>query len=142
MKCPKTKSATHCLTKWFPIYRNKHWTIRRRDDHSADPSSNRIILKIVGFQEKQDWKWQKVYLKLFRVIEPFLWIFIMKLISFLKEINFIHIKNMVKPETPKWSNSFIVCTPMHEKNLLPFGKIFCPLQAFARAFSSQRTPCA
>ena len=22
--CPKAKSATHCLTKLFPIYQNKH----------------------------------------------------------------------------------------------------------------------
>ena len=50
MICPMTKSATHCLTELFPIYQNKHWTIRRRDNHSVDPSSYRIILKIVGFQ--------------------------------------------------------------------------------------------
>ena len=25
LKCPKAKSATHCLTKLFPIYQNKHW---------------------------------------------------------------------------------------------------------------------
>ena len=29
MKCPQTKSATHCLTKLFPIYQNKHWNIQR-----------------------------------------------------------------------------------------------------------------
>ena len=50
MICPKTKSATHCLTKLFPIYQNKHWTIRQQDDRSVHPSSRRIILKIVGFQ--------------------------------------------------------------------------------------------
>ena len=49
MKCPKTKSATHCLIELFPIYQNKHWTIRRRDDQTVDPSSHCIILKIVGF---------------------------------------------------------------------------------------------
>ena len=36
-----------CLTELFPIYQNKHWTIRRRNDRSVDPSSHRIILKIV-----------------------------------------------------------------------------------------------
>ena len=36
--CPKAKSATHCLTKLFPIYQNKHWTIRRWDDHTLVPS--------------------------------------------------------------------------------------------------------
>ena len=29
--CPKTNSATHCVTELFPIYQNKHWTIRRRE---------------------------------------------------------------------------------------------------------------
>ena len=49
--CPKTKSATHCLTELFPIYQNKHWTIRWHDNPFVDPSSHRIcILKIVGFQ--------------------------------------------------------------------------------------------
>ena len=47
--CPRTKSASHCLTKLFPIYQNKHWTIRRRDDHIVVPSSNRIKLKIDWF---------------------------------------------------------------------------------------------
>jgi hypothetical protein len=50
LKCPKSKSLSHCLTELFQIYQNKHWTIRRRDDHSVGPSSHRIILKIVGFQ--------------------------------------------------------------------------------------------
>ena len=49
MICPKTKSATRCLTELFPIYQNKHWIIRRQDDPSVDPSFHRIILKIVGF---------------------------------------------------------------------------------------------
>ena len=44
--CPNTKSATHCLTELLPIYENKHWTIRRRDDHIVVPSSNCNILKI------------------------------------------------------------------------------------------------
>jgi hypothetical protein len=26
-KCPKAKSATHCIAKLFPFYQNKHWTI-------------------------------------------------------------------------------------------------------------------
>ena len=47
--CPRTKSASHCLTELFPIYQNKQWTIRRRDDRSVDPSYHLIILKIVGF---------------------------------------------------------------------------------------------
>ena len=47
--CPKNKSASHCPTELFPIYPNNHWTIRRRDDHTVVPSSNRIKLKIVWF---------------------------------------------------------------------------------------------
>ena len=31
------------------IYQNKDWTIRRREARSVNPSSHRIILKIVGF---------------------------------------------------------------------------------------------
>ena len=38
-----------CLTQLFPIYQNKHWTIRQRDNHTIIPSLHRIILKIVGF---------------------------------------------------------------------------------------------
>ena len=49
LKCHKAKSATHCLTKLFPIYQNKHWTIIRWDNHTDIPSSHRLILKIVGF---------------------------------------------------------------------------------------------
>ena len=44
--CPRTKSASHCLTELFQIYQNKHWTIRRRDDHIVVPSSNRIKSKV------------------------------------------------------------------------------------------------
>ena len=47
--CPRTKSASHCLTKLFPIYQNKHWTIRRRDNHIVVQSSHRNISKIDGF---------------------------------------------------------------------------------------------
>ena len=50
LKCPKSKSLSHCHTELFPIYQNKHWTIRWRDDRSINPSSHCIILKIVGFQ--------------------------------------------------------------------------------------------
>ena len=39
--CPKTKSATHCLTELFPFYQNKHWIIRRRDNHTIVLSSDR-----------------------------------------------------------------------------------------------------
>ena len=49
LKCPKSKSLSHCLTELFPIYQNKHWTIRWWDDHTVVPFSHRIILKIVGF---------------------------------------------------------------------------------------------
>ena len=49
LKCPKSKSLSHCLTELFPIYQNEHWTIRRRDDCFVDPLSHGIILKIVGF---------------------------------------------------------------------------------------------
>ena len=42
----ETKSATHCLTKLFLIYQNKHWT-KQRDDRSVDPSYH---IKIVRFQ--------------------------------------------------------------------------------------------
>ena len=50
LKYPKSKSLSHCLTELFPIYQNKHWTIRRQEDHTVIPSYQRIILKIVGFQ--------------------------------------------------------------------------------------------
>ena len=33
----------------LPTYRNKHWTIKRWNNPSVDPSSHSIILKIVGF---------------------------------------------------------------------------------------------
>ena len=46
LKCPKSKSLSQCLTELFPIYQNKHWTIRQWDNCSIDPSSHRIILKI------------------------------------------------------------------------------------------------
>ena len=49
LKCPKSKSLSHCLTELFPIYQNKHWTIRRRKDRFVDPPFHRIILKIDGF---------------------------------------------------------------------------------------------
>ena len=52
LKCPKSKSLSHCLTELFPIYQNKHWTIRWQDDSSVNPSSHRIMLKIVGFLKK------------------------------------------------------------------------------------------
>ena len=51
LKCPKSKSLSHCLTELFPFYQNKHWTIQRQDDRSVDPSFHCIILKIVRFQE-------------------------------------------------------------------------------------------
>ena len=44
--CPKAKSATHFLTELFPIYQNKHWTIRQRDDHIVVQSSQGNISKI------------------------------------------------------------------------------------------------
>ena len=53
MICPKPKSAIHCLTKLFPIYQNKPWTIRRRDDCSVDPSFHRTILNIAGFLNRK-----------------------------------------------------------------------------------------
>ena len=53
LKCPKSKSLSHCLTELFPFYQNKHWTIQRRDDRSVDPSFHRIILKIVGFLKSE-----------------------------------------------------------------------------------------
>ena len=34
--CPKTKSPSHCLSKLFPIYQNKHWTIRQQHNCSFD----------------------------------------------------------------------------------------------------------
>ena len=49
LKCPKSKSLSHCLTELFPIYQNKHWIIRRQKDCSVDPLFHRIILNIVGF---------------------------------------------------------------------------------------------
>ena len=47
--CPMSKSLNHCHTELFTIYQNKHWTIRQWGDHSVDPSSHCIILKIVVF---------------------------------------------------------------------------------------------
>ena len=44
-----SKSLNHCHTELFTIYQNKHWTIRWWGDHSFDPSSHCIILKIVVF---------------------------------------------------------------------------------------------
>jgi hypothetical protein len=49
LKCPKSKSLSHCLTELFPIYQNKHWTIRRRNDCFVHLPFHRIILKIDGF---------------------------------------------------------------------------------------------
>ena len=46
----KSKSLSQCLTELFPMYQNKHWIIRQPDDCSVNPSSNCIMLKIVGFQ--------------------------------------------------------------------------------------------
>ena len=46
LKCPKSKSLSHCLTKLFPFYQNKHWTIQRRNDGSVDPPLHRILSKI------------------------------------------------------------------------------------------------
>ena len=42
LKC----AESHCLTELFPIYQNKHQTIRRWNDPSVDPSSYCIILKV------------------------------------------------------------------------------------------------
>ena len=44
LKCPKAKSANHCITKLFPIYQNKNWTIRRQDNHTVVPLSCPTIL--------------------------------------------------------------------------------------------------
>ena len=38
LKCPKSKSLSHCLNELFPIYQDKYWTIRQQDDRSVDPS--------------------------------------------------------------------------------------------------------
>ena len=46
LKCPKSKSLSHCLTELFPIYQNKHWTIRWRDNRSVNHSH-----KIAGVNE-------------------------------------------------------------------------------------------
>ena len=35
----------------FSIYQNNNWTIRRWVNEMIDPASQRIILKIVGFQD-------------------------------------------------------------------------------------------
>ena len=50
MKCPRAKSANHCLTELFSIYQNKHWTIRRWDDHIVVPLSHLIKSEIDWFQ--------------------------------------------------------------------------------------------
>ena len=41
---------SHCFTELFPIYQNKHWTIRRRNDRFVVPLFHPIISKIDGFQ--------------------------------------------------------------------------------------------
>ena len=46
MICPKTRSTTHCLTKLFPIHIGP---LDGGTNCSVDPSSHRIILKIVRF---------------------------------------------------------------------------------------------
>ena len=46
LKCPKAKPSTHCLTKLFPIYQTKNWTIRQLDDQTIVPLTHRIMLKI------------------------------------------------------------------------------------------------
>ena len=48
--CPKTKSATHCLTELFPIYQNKHWTIRWWVDHTVVPLSQVLYWRLSDFQ--------------------------------------------------------------------------------------------
>ena len=55
MKCPRAKSANHCITELFSIYQNKPWTIRRPDNHIVVPSSNRIKLKIDWFLVSEGW---------------------------------------------------------------------------------------
>ena len=57
LKCPKAKSATHCLTELFQIYQNKHWIIRQQDNHTVVPSSRRILLKIVSFYSSKPHKY-------------------------------------------------------------------------------------
>ena len=52
LKCPRAKSTNHCRTELFSIYQNKHWTIRRRDNHIVVPSSHHIKLKIDWFHIK------------------------------------------------------------------------------------------
>ena len=49
LKYPKSNSLSHCLTKLFPFYQNKHWTIQRRNDGSVDQPFHCILSKIVGF---------------------------------------------------------------------------------------------
>ena len=41
--CPKAKSATHCLAKLFPIYNNKHWIIRQRDNHTQSSHCQTVL---------------------------------------------------------------------------------------------------
>ena len=45
LKCPKSKSLTHCFTELFPFYQNKHQTIRQWNDCSVDPSSHCITIE-------------------------------------------------------------------------------------------------
>jgi hypothetical protein len=52
LKCPESKSLSHCLTELFLIYQNKHWTIRRRNDRFVNPPFHRNLLKIDGFLNK------------------------------------------------------------------------------------------
>ena len=54
LKCPKSKSLSHCLTKLFLFYQNKHWTIQRRNNGSVDQPFHRILSKIVRFLTKNE----------------------------------------------------------------------------------------
>ena len=66
LKCPKSKSLTHCFTELFPIYQKNHWTIRRWDDQTTVPSTHHIISKIVGFLNALLWNFQYFFINLMK----------------------------------------------------------------------------
>ena len=67
--CPRANSSHHCLTELFSIYQNKHWTIRRRDDHIVVPSSDRNILKIDWILIYNSHSWAKFKIILLKKTE-------------------------------------------------------------------------
>ena len=48
LKCPKSKSLSHCLTELFPIYQNKHWITAGPMSIMLDGPTPPNVLRPVG----------------------------------------------------------------------------------------------